>query len=203
MPINMGLGKIGFDNIVFKRKFRWTFEVHDICGGRTIPKDYVKLASRPNVSIEETEINFLHGKTWVPGKATWETITLTYYDVAGTPDNLPLFDWLASVYEFTDPVRLRMGSIRRDYAGRGLLILYDGCGQMLEEWTLRDCWPQSINFGELDYSNSEECTIELTLRYSQVSYRSLCPEYTPQTCCTPCSDSIQGGAFPDTRSNIS
>jgi len=206
----MGLGKIGFDNVVFKRKFRWTFEVQDICRGLTVPKDFVKLASRPNISIEETEINYLHGKTWIPGKGTWETITVTYFDVA-TTENLPLYTWLASVYEYTDPVNLRMGSARTDYAGTGILHLFDGCGEAIERWIMRDLWPTAINWGDLDYSNSEECTIELTLRYSQVDYRSLCPPFTPESCCTPCSTNVQsgilvgggsGGVLPTTGSNF-
>ena len=212
MAIPMGMGKLGFSNVVFKRKFRWTLEVQNICGGLTVPKDYVKLASRPNISIEETEINFLHGKTWIPGKGSWETITVTYFDVANTEDNLPLFTWLATVYEFVDPVRLRMGSSRHDYAGTGVLMLYDGCGEPLEEWILRDMWPTAMNFGELDYSSSEEVTIELTLRYSQVSYRSLCPPFIPQSCCTPCSAipaaqatgkvaTLGRGNFPETQTN--
>lgn len=211
MAIPMGMGKLGFSNVAFKRKFRWTLEIQDICGGLVVPKDYVKLASRPNISIEETEINFLHGKTWIPGKGAWETITVTYYDVAGTEDNLPLFTWLATVYEFTDPVRLRMGSSRFDYSGTGVLMLYDGCGEPVEEWILRDMWPTAMNFGELDYSSSEEVTIELTLRYSQVSYRSLCPNFIPQSCCTPCNaipsapaggtTTLNRGNFPDTQSN--
>ena len=76
--IPMGIGRLGFQNTVFKRKFRFTFELEDICGGKKVPKHYVKVASRPNLSIEETEINFLNAKTWIPGKASWETMTVTY-----------------------------------------------------------------------------------------------------------------------------
>jgi len=202
--INMGLGKLGFDNTVFKRKFRWTLEIIDICGNGVVPKDYVKIAARPSLAIEEQEINFLHGKTWIPGKGSWETITVTYYDVANISDNFPLYNWLASVYEYSNPVTLRMGSSRRDYAGKGVLTLYDGCGQPLEEWVMRDMWPTAVNWGELDYSNSEEATIELTMRYSEVSYRSICPPFVPSSCCTPCGDlsSVAAGNFPDTRSNF-
>ena len=189
----MGIGHLGGPTLVFKRKFRWTFEIKEICGGKNVPKHFVKIAGRPNISIEETEINYLNAKTWVPGKATWETITVTYYDVA-TNDNQPLWNWLASVYNFTDPVKSQQGKHRTDYSGTGLLTLFDGCGVELEVWTMRDVWPQAINFGELDYSSSEEATIELTLRYSQVSYESLCPAFTPQPCCDEiCSNT--GGTF--------
>lgn len=191
--MNMGIGRLGNSNLIVKRKFRWTFEVLNICGhaGRSIPPSFVKLASRPNLTVEETEINYLNAKTWIPGKASWETITVTYIDVASN-DNKELYNWLASVYNFANPVTLEMGSSRANYAATANLVLYDGCGQPLEQWTLNDLWPTSVNWGDLDMGSSEEATVELTLRYSSVDYRSLCPDFVPQACCTPC-DATSGG----------
>ena len=170
---------MGRSNVLHKRKFRWTFEVFQQTengqGAQVVPEHFVKTAARPNISIEETEINYLNAKTYIPGKGTWETITVTYYDVAvsGGTGNEGLWTWLANVYDYTKPVSLKQNSIRRGYAGVGNLKLYDGCGSPLEQWTMGDCWPQSVNFGELDYSSSEECTIEVTLRYANVAYTSL------------------------------
>jgi hypothetical protein len=183
--IPMGIGHLGFKNLIFKRKFRFTFELQDICGNQFVPKHYVKVASRPNLSIEETEINFLNAKTWIPGKASWETITVTYIDVASL-DVAPLFNWLASVYNFTDPINLEMGSQRQDYTATAILKMWDGCGQLIERWEMTDVWPSSINFGDLDYAASDEATIELTLRYSNVKYFPECPGFTINPCCTPC-----------------
>ena len=188
--IPMGIGNLGFNNLVFKRKFRYTFELFDICGDDEIPKHFVKIAARPSLSIEETEINFLNAKTWIPGKASWETITVTYIDVA-TIDAAPLFRWLASVYNFTDPINLQQGAIRGDYAATAVVKLWDGCGSLLETWELKDCWPTAVNFGDLDYSSSEEATIELTLRYSDVTYTPECPAFTIDPCCTGCGTGAQ------------
>ncbi len=182
----MGIGSLGSQSVSIKRKFRWTLGITRDCDNSLIPEHYVKLASRPNITIEETELNFLNGKTWIPGKGTWETITVTYYDVGGsglTQDNRELFNWLSSVYGFQD-VRTLQNSKTSQYTGTGTLILWDGCGQAMEQWVLRGMWPQSINFGELDYASSEECTIELTMRYTSVEYQSYCPGFTPQGC--PC-----------------
>lgn len=187
----MGIGPLGFKNIVFKRKFRFTFTINNICGdaGKIIPEHFVKVASRPNLAIEETELNFLNAKTWIPGKAAWETITVTYIDVA-TLDNKPLFDWLASVYNFTDPIRLQMGGKRSDYSGTGVLKMWDGCGVLLETWVMDDLWPTSVNFGDLDYAASDEATIELTLRYSSVAYKAECPQFPITPCCTGCDTTV-------------
>lgn len=187
----MGIGALGFNNVIFKRKFRYTFEVFNVCGqsANNIPASYVKTASRPTIAVEETEINFLNAKMFIPGKATWETITVTYIDAADlqNPSIMqPLWNWLASVYAFYDPVRLHMGSIARDYSATGIITMYDGCGTALERWQLNRLWPTNINFGELDYASSDEATIELTLRYSDVIYTPLCPGFPIQGCCSPC-----------------
>ena len=208
MPINMGMGRLGSNQIIHKRKFRWTFEVlrngvgDDGRVSRGVPASFVKVAARPNLNIEETEVNFLNAKRFLPGKGTWETVTVTYYDVAGddVASNIGLWDWLASVYDYTGAgetfnPNVRQSSKRECYSGTGVLLLYDGCGNALEKWSMIDCWPQSINFGDLDYSSSEEVTIEVTLRYSGVSYESYCDQNPRATCCG-CDDAGGGASLP-------
>lgn len=185
MAIQMGMGRLGGDQVTHKRKFRWTFEVRRGRGRGNVPASFVKMASRPNISIEETEINFLNGKTYIPGKGTWETITVTYYDIGGD-DNIPLWNWLADVYDFVNPLDNYQNTSRQCYSGIGVCSLYDGCGHPMERWTLGDCWPQAVNFGELDYASSEEATIEVTVRYSNVSYVNLCGTQQPIHVCCPC-----------------
>ena len=182
----MGIGELGFNNLVFKRKFRFTFELQNICGGLSVPQWYVKTAHRPSVEVDETELNFLNAVTWLPGKARWQTMTVSYIDVAS--DNLgPLYSWLCSVYNFSDPINLQMGSQRQDYTATGILKIWDGCGQLIETWIMQDVWPKAIDFGDLDYASSDFLTIDLTMRYSQVRYIPSCPAFEIVSCCTPCS----------------
>lgn len=181
----MGIGQLGFNNLIFKRKFRFTFELQDICGQKTVPRHFVKVAAKPSLTIEDTEVNFLNARTWVPGKGSWESITVSYLDVA-TVDAAPLYSWLASVYNFTDPVNLQQGSKRSDYAATAVLKTWDGCGQLIDIWTMKDVWPTSVNFGDVDYGNSDISEIELTLRYSQAEYKPICPAFRINPCCSPC-----------------
>lgn len=186
--IPMGIGSLGFSNMIFKRKFRFTFELADICnkkGGASVPPDFVKIAARPSLTVEETEINHLNARTWIPGKGYWETITVTYIDVADDAIQ-PLFSWLASVYDFTNSYWLKQGSSANEYAGTAIIKMWDGCGDLLEKWELKNAWPTSVNFGDLDYANSEEATIELTLRYSDVEYTNVCPGMQIGPCCDGC-----------------
>ena len=184
---NMGMGPLADKATIFKRKFRWGMSIKS-CGG-LIPEYLVKVAARPNLSVEETEINMKHGKMYIPGKASWETITVTLYDVVGPQvkaDIGALYSWILSVYDFSKGIQngLCMGSAIQDYAGVVTLNMYSGCGTVLEVWTLADAWPQAINWNDLDYSSSEEATIELTLRYANVSYDSNCMTNTGCTCST-------------------
>lgn len=208
MPQLMGIGPIGTsNNVIFKRKFRWTFEVQDVCAGGNnlgnIPSSYVKLAARPNISFDETEINFLQGKMFIPGKATFETVTVTYYDITPVKSDtiLNLYNWIGSVYDFLgqptagnnqagswlNPRMSSYGNGAGGYGGTGVLNMYDGGGVPLEQWTLYTCWPQSVNFGDLDYSASDECNIELTLRYTFAKWRNICGDQQPNPCYRGCS----------------
>ena len=202
--IGMGIGALG--GATFKRKYRWTFQVTNI-GGPTstvgVGGQYVKVANRPQVEVEETEINFLNGKTWIPGKATFQSLSVTYYDVAASDGAVQgLLNWVNRVYNFQDGkgdgIYATQANVAIDptgntgYAGIGKLSLLDGSGYNLETWTLYNCWPQSINFGDLDYSSSEECTIELTLRYSYAKYLNYCAKPLPVPNAPACAGSIAG-----------
>lgn len=177
---NMGMNEIGGSAIVFKRKYRWTFDV--LWNKQKVPSAFVKVASRPSLSIEETEINYLHGKMWIPGKGSWEAISVTYYDIggAGAAGMQTLWNWLASVYNFTNPNNLNQTSRRGadgaegGWAAVGTLTMYDGAGSTMETWELKNMWPTSVNFGDLDYGSSEEASLELSLRFSEATYTPAC-----------------------------
>src|ERR1035437_7128418 len=102
----MGLGDMGLSTTVFKRKFRWTLKIESKCSG-VIGPSFLKSASRPVLDIDETEINFLNAKAFIPGKGVWNTMEVTYLD-ANSQGVASLFQWLTSVYDFTDPGQLNM-----------------------------------------------------------------------------------------------
>ena len=50
--------------------------------------------------------------------------------------------------------------------------MYDGCGEILETWTFENVWPNNIEWGELDMSDSSYVTIDLTLRYDRAYWKN-------------------------------
>jgi hypothetical protein len=168
---------MGFSNAlktgIFKRKFRWTLSI-TACGTDLMTDEVCKTGNRPNIDIDEQQIDYLNARMWIPGKATLETLEFTFFDVSG-PVVGNLISWLKGVYNFSDEVNLCMSSkMTGGYAGTGTLILYDGCGTAMELWRLIDCWPKTLNFGDLDMSSAEECTISLTMRYRNLDYQGFC-----------------------------
>ncbi len=181
-------------NVVFKRKFRWTFEAEFPFG--KIPLAFVKVAARPNFNIEETEINFLNAKFPIPGTQTWQEMGITYMAV-NEKDNKEFFEVLGKMYELWDLSKADINKPvepKDEYLGKGTLKLLDGCGQEIEEWELQDMWFTSINFGELDYSSSGETDMEVRVRYKSVKYKSVNvlaastgqAEVSTSACCPHC-----------------
>ena len=185
----MGIGLLGDPNLIIKRKFRWTLQFRLNSTGETVGESFVKVAARPNLTIESTELNYLNAKNFIPGKGTWETMTVTYIDVAG-PSLVPLWSWLASVYDYTNSTDLHQGAVQSDYTATGYLVMWSGCGDPLEAWELKNVWPEGIDFGELDQSSSEEAQISLTLRYNAALYENFCGAQPHGPACSPCSNPL-------------
>ena len=192
MAQQMGIGDLGLSNIVFKRKFRWTFSITTDSYG-DISAKYVKIAARPSLKIETTEVNFLNSKIWVPGKGEWDDLTVTYNDVVGgsaSSDMSNLYSWLAAVYDFSSYASVSsqdQASMNTDYTGDGTLTMLDGCGNTLESWQIKDMWPTTINFGDLDYNSSDIAEISLTFKYARAIYTGGCGVSVKSFTCTTCS----------------
>jgi len=193
----MGIGLVGIGDpgVHIKRKHLWTLTAESNstkCPFRIDPY-FVKVAARPNIDFEETELNFLNGRTWIPGKPTFQETSITIMDVSGnltgSNGSQGIYQWLTNIYNFTSPTKQYMNSVRREYTATVTLNLYDSCGTIIETWRLLDAWIKSANFGDVDTSSSDTLDIEMTLRYSQISFNHYCPTLQLQDCCTPCGSS--------------
>lgn len=183
----MGIGQLVDPSVVYKLNFRWTFYLEPKCPNlRPVDVWFVKTAGRPSVSIDPIEMHFLNARTWIPGKSNIEAMTVTYLDVAAKrQESGALYAYLGAVYNFNNLNR-RQGSSVGDYTARGTLVMYDGCGKPLEQWVYEDLWPTSYKFGDLAYDSNEVSTVEISFRYSQFTYASLCGNVPFTECCTGC-----------------
>lgn len=167
--------KMGFDfglneeATVFKRRFRWLFRIPDISasGTNSLPPEK---ASRPSMNFKEMEAQHLNETIYYPSKPEWKPINLTLFDLKKNPH--PIFAWIQEVYDACQGGW--MPSAAGNFKKTATLELYDGCGNTCESWTIENCWPQAVEFGELDMGNAEYVTADITLRYDRAFIDDAC-----------------------------
>jgi hypothetical protein len=167
MGMDFGLEK---GDTCFKMRYRWLFKIPDISasGTNSLPPEK---AARPSLNFKEMEVQHLNETLYYPSKPDWKPINLTLYDIKG-PDEHPVFKWLQEAYNPCDGKWKPSGS--GQFKKTADLELYDGCGNLMELWTYENIWPQNVEFGELDMSNSEYVTADVSLRYDRAFIADAC-----------------------------
>lgn len=174
----MGIGTFLPREAVFKRRYRWAMGFDESTymgggGGGKISPIMVTIAARPNVTLEETELNFLNEKAYIASKPTWESLAVTFLDfgkAGGTGADTILRNWIRQCYIYGDPGRSGAMSDPAGYYKRdGYLVMFNGIGDIIEKWRFYGCWVQQANWGDLDYSATENATIECQIRYDNAS----------------------------------
>lgn len=153
------------NSVCYKRQFRWMFEIPDVCGDTTPEVNALppEKSARPSCSFNEMKINHMIEDVYFPAKPDWKPINITLFDISKRSN--PVFDWLKEIYEpekgaFYPPNK-------NSFIKECYLRMYDGCGEIIENWIYEDCWAQSINFNTLDMTTSSICYAEVSLRYAR------------------------------------
>lgn len=141
-----------------KKKFRWTLVVHDDAGNILVPRTFINLNNHPEITFEETELNYLNSKTFVAGQYGGD-ISFTVLDGE-------------SIYKLLEPysrgsawpVKFPMC----DYS----LELIGNYGEILERYTLEKGFVQSFNYGTIDYTHCEPTSIDMKIKYMNVKYEN-------------------------------
>lgn len=151
-PTPMGIGSLG--NVTFRnRKYRWTISAEFPSG--TLPESFVKLASHPDLSDESQKV-----------------VVTTFYEYEDSKLK-PLWDICSAIYKLAENNDIQSpeyAQLIKDLMGTVTLKMYDSCGIKLDEYILKDAWPWSINFGDLDHSSCDETTIEVTWKYGSCEF---------------------------------
>lgn len=145
------------DSFEPKRKFRWIVAINGIDAFTA------KTASRPQVTFDETVIDFINQKRYLSGKGTWAPINLTLYDPIIPSAAQKVMEWIRLDWE---NLTGRMG-YAQFYKKTINLKLLDPVGAVVEDWELQGTWIQDANFNDLDYASSDPVEIALTLRFDQ------------------------------------
>lgn len=137
------------------RKFRWILQIDGVDAYT------LKTAARPQLTFDETVIDYINTKRYVSGKQTWNPIAITTHDPIAPSASQKIMDWVRINYE---PLTGRMGYASY-YKKNISLKLLDPQGTVVQLWDIIGAWPQDVNFGDLDYASSDNTEISFTLRF--------------------------------------
>ena len=102
----------------------------------------------------------MNTSTYVAGRFTWNTISVTFRDPIGPSAAQALMEWTRL---HAESVTGRMG-YAAGYKKDIDLEMLDPTGVVVEKWILQGCFLTDVNFDSLGYSDEGIATISATLR---------------------------------------
>jgi len=153
----------GIDNNFWQNAYSWEPKkqhqfIMEIEG---IPAYLIKSSNKPSLENGEITLDHINVQRYVKGKSKWNTLSISLYDPIVPSAGQAVMDW----------VRLHHESVTgRDgyssmYKKEITLTSLSPLGEKVEEWILKGAFITTTNFGDLDWSQEEVVTIDLTLRY--------------------------------------
>jgi hypothetical protein len=153
-------------------KLQYRFRVNflnfgvDVDGGLSLTKQVMDV-SRPQVQFDEITLNVYNSRIYLPGKHTWQPITVNVRDDASGSVAKAVGQQLQKQLDFVEQASAASG---QDFKFQvNVQVLDGGNGTavpvVLENWELYGCYLQQANYQTLNYATSEAVSIALTIRY--------------------------------------
>ena len=138
------------------RKNRWVVRFPSDLG---ISEWMLSSASRPKISQQSTEIQFLNTSTWVVGRYTWDTLQFTFRDVIAPSTSQALMEWIRLCSESVTGRQGYAAGYKRDIE----LELLDPNCVTVQKWILKNAWISNCDFGSLQYSDDALADVTATI----------------------------------------
>jgi len=150
-----------------KYRFRVVFENFGVSTPRTELTKQVIDFTRPTVTFDEMTVDIYNSRMFLAGKHTWEAITVNLRDDAGGNVAKLVGEQLQRQLDFMEQASAASGG---DYKFITRCEILDGgngasAPVVLETWELYGCFVTSVNYNDLNYSESAPVTISMTMRF--------------------------------------
>ena len=153
-------------------KLQYRFRVNflnfgvDVDGGLSLTKQVMDV-TRPQVQFDEITLNVYNSRIYLPGKHTWQPVTVNIRDDASGSVSKAVGQQLQKQLDFVEQASAASG---QDFKFQvNVQVLDGGNGTavpvVLENWELYGCYLQQANYQQLNYATSEAVSIALTIRY--------------------------------------
>ena len=121
----------------------------------------IKTMNRPQVDSDEVILEHMNVTRYVKGKTRWQPLEITLYDPIVPSASQQVIEWVRLHHE---SVTGRDGY--SDFYKKDVTFNVLGpVGDIVEEWTLKGCFIENANFGDMDWGSSDPAEITLTLKY--------------------------------------
>jgi len=154
-----------------KRKHRWIFTVfwnNDISSLQN-SSVYLQSAQRPHAVTEEVVMHHDEEQVYFAGKYHWEPLSLVFYDVQDPVNSSQaIWDWFNAVVDVPNATV----ALPSDYKKQCKLDMTDGAGGSIELWEIDNCWPIDVNWNDLDYTNTEIQTVDVSMKFDRANKTS-------------------------------
>ena len=152
-------------------KLQYRFRVNflnfgvDVDGGLSLTKQVMDV-TRPQVQFDEITLNVYNSRIYLPGKHTWQPVTVNIRDDASGSVSKAVGQQLQKQLDFVEQASAASG---QDFKFQvNVQVLDGGNGTavpvVLENWELYGCYLQQANYQQLNYATSEAVSIALTIR---------------------------------------
>ena len=138
------------------RKNRWVMRFPSDLG---ISEWMLSSASRPSISINSTEIQFLNTSTFVAGRYNWDDISVKFRDPIAPSASQALMEWIRLCSESVTGRQGYAAGYKRDVE----LEMLDPTGVVVQKWILKNAWISKCSFGDLSYGEDALCECDATL----------------------------------------
>ena len=148
-------------------RFRVVLENFGVSTPRSELTKQVMDVTRPNLTFDDVTLDVYNSKVYLPGKHTWEAITLNLRDDVNNSVSKLVGEQVQKQFDFFEQASAASGI---DYKFTTRIEMLDGgngatAPGILETWELYGSYVQSVNYNSLAYNTSEVATITLSIKY--------------------------------------
>ena len=140
---------------------------------------FAKNVTVPSFNVTSVTHDFLDNKYYYPGRVEWQTVSLTLVDPV-SPDAVEFVNEILTNTGYKIKGKgaaaistsaglgattiSKSGAIKAGLGNLTIDIINEN-GESLEQWKLQNPFIESAKFGDLDYTNDDLRTVELTIKY--------------------------------------
>jgi hypothetical protein len=129
-------------------------------------------ASRPNLTHEEVVVDSYNSKMYLAGKHTWEPVTIVFRDDMNSNVIKQLGKQLNKQVDHADQSSAIAGGSYKFGVKIETLDGQNGTTKptTFDEWQLEGCFISQVQYGDLNYADSNMVQVTLTVRYDHAAH---------------------------------